>query len=293
MIQCTNERPKDFGAFRESLFQHFESLSPHLKRIAEYVLGEPSRFAFQTVAQVAKEARVQPSTLVRFAKRFGFSGYSDLQQLFRLRLIEGERAFRDRTRDCQDRIEQAAAHDPSEVLNAMADASVLAIEHLKANIDAETLTEAVRLMARARTVYVIGRGRALPVTACLSYGLIELQSRCVLLDSVAGMVAQQVVSMDAHDLLIAAGFSDESTPLVEAVAAAHARQIPVMSITDSLASPLARHSSVCFVIRDAQFYRFAPVAAHVVLAQSLVIALRYRMDRDARGVPHTPGPVDD
>ena len=106
-----------------------------------------SRFAFQTVAQVANEARVQPSTLVRFAKRFGFSGYSDLQQLFRLRLIEGERSFRDRTRDCQDRIEQAAAHDPSEVLNAMA----------------------------------------------------------------------------AHDLLIAAGFSDESTPLVEAVAAAHAR----------------------------------------------------------------------
>ena len=275
------------------LFQHFESLSPHQKRIAEYALGDPNRFAFQTLAKVANEARVQPSTLVRFAKVFGFSGYSDLQQLFQRRLIQGERSFRDRTRTCQDRIERAAAHDPFEALNAMADASVLAIEKLEANINPETLTEAVRLMARASTIHLMGRGRALPVSACLSYGLIELHARCVLLDSVAGSVPQRVATLDAHDLLIAAGIGDQSTTLVEAVCTVHARRIPVIAITDSLASPLARHSSVCFVIHEAEFQRFSPVAAHVVLAQSLVIALRYRKEQDAQGTPAASELLDD
>ena len=293
MIQSTHARPKDFGAFRESLFQHFESLSPHLKRIAEFALGEPNRFAFQTVAEVASEARVQPSTLIRFAKVFGFSGYSELQQIFRLRLIEAERSFRDGTRDCHDRIDQGAAgNDAAEILNAMAAASVLAIDHLKANIDTETLRQAVRLMESARTVYLIGRGRAVPVTTCLAYGLIELRSRCVMLDSVAGMAAQQVASMGSGDLLIAAGFAAESTPLVEAVSTAHARQVPVMAITDSMASPLARHSRVCFVIRDAEFHRFPSVAAHIVLAQSLVIALRYRRRQKKQGAPATPANFD-
>ena len=293
MTPGTFERPKDFGAFRDTLSQHFESLSPHLKRIAEYALGEPNRFAFQTVAQVASETRVQPSTLIRFAKAFGFSGYVELQQLFRLRLIESERSYRDRTREHRERIGRAGGEDVAETLNAMADASALAIEHLKANVDADTLAEAVRLMASASTVYIVGRGRAAPVTACLAHGLIELRTRCVLLDSVPGMLAQRLASIEAEDLLIAVGLGDDSAPLVEAVATVHARQLPVLAIADSLASPLSRHSSACFVIRDAEIRRFAPLSAHLVLAQSLIIALGYRKARDTHATAPPNDPAGD
>ena len=293
MTPGTFERPKDFGAFRDTLFQHFESLSPHLKRIAEYALGEPNRFAFQTVAQVASETRVQPSTLIRFAKAFGFSGYAELQQLFRLRLIESERSYRERTREHRDRIGRAGGDDASETLDAMADASVLAIEQLKATVDADTLTEAVRLMASANTVYLLGRDRAAPVTSCLAHGLIELRTRCVLLDSVPGMAAQQIASIDAEDLLIAVGLGSNSGLLVEAVATVHARRLPVLAVTDSMANPLARHSSACFVIPDTDIGRFAPLSAHLVLAQSLIIALGYRKALQPHGTPSPNDPARD
>ena len=276
MSQARHERPKDFGAFRESLFQHFESLSPHLKRIARYALGEPNRFALRTVAQVASEAGVQPSTLIRFAKAFGFSGYSDMQQIFRLQLIDAETAFRDRTIETQRRMDAVARDDAPAILDALADASVLAIERLKAHIDADTFGEAVRLMESANLIYVIGRGRALPVTACLAHGLIELQRRCVVLDAVAGMMPQQVAAMGPGDVLIAAGFEGESQPVVDAVGSAHARQVPVIAIADSVLGPLARQSRLNFAIRKGDIDGVSPLAPYIVLVQSLVVALGRR-----------------
>ena len=54
----------------------------------------------------------------------------------------------------------------------------------------------------------------------------------------------------------------------------------MLAITDSMASPLARNSSLYFVVRDAEVHRFRPLAAPIVPAQSLIIALGYY--RDAR-----------
>ena len=142
MIEGDYRPPKDFVAFREMLFGHFDALSPHLRRIAEYALGQPNRFALQTVAEVAGETGVQPSTLVRFAKEFGFSGYSELQQLFRARLLREERSCRERLREHEARTAAARGQDAYGALRALGDASVLAIEEFKAHVDSGSLTEA-------------------------------------------------------------------------------------------------------------------------------------------------------
>ena len=273
MIEVQYRPPKDFGAFREMLSGHFDSLSPHLKRIAEYALGEPNRFALQTVAEVAGETGVQPSTLVRFAKEFGFSGYSELQQIFRARLLQAERSYRERQREHEARTATAHGQDAYGALRALSDASVLAIEELKAHIDAESLTEAVRLLRAARTVHVIGRGRARPIAMCLAHGLTGLKRACSVPDGLAATLARQVATIDPRDLLIAVGLGTDSPDVLEAIDAARARNVPVLAITDSELGALARRSSVYFAIRDADIRPFPPLAAHIVLAQSLILAL--------------------
>ena len=69
--------------------------------------------------------------------------------------------------------------------------------------------------------------------------------------------------------------------------------VPVLAITDSMASPLARNSSLYFVVRDADVHRFRPLAAPIVLAQSLIIALGYyrdaRIAQAAKGARKPPG----
>lgn len=288
VTQGRHERPTDFGAFRESLFQHFESLSPHLQRIARHALGEPNRFALQTVAQVASEVRVQPSTLVRFAQLFGFSGYSDMQHLFRLRLLEADTALHARERESQRTMESAKTRGAAAILDALADASVLAIERLRAHIDADALREAVRLMGAAHCIHVLGRGRAAPFATCLAQGLIERHRRCHVLDSVPGMLAQQVAGMVAGDLLIAAAFDADSKRATEAGASARAGGTAVVAVTDAVVGPLARQASVHLAIREPDIDGESPLAPQIVLAQSLFLSLGHRGSGagvDAAGSP--------
>ncbi|MDZ4367183.1 MAG: hypothetical protein U0987_09195, partial [Afipia sp.] len=81
--------PETFEALRQRLRNRFDQLSPHLQRIARFALEKPNDFALNTVVVIAGDLEVQPSTLIRFAKEFGYRGFSELQRVFRLRLIEG------------------------------------------------------------------------------------------------------------------------------------------------------------------------------------------------------------
>ena len=62
--------------------------------MAIFLWQHPSEVALGTISQVAEQAGVQPSTLVRFAQTFGFAGFSEFQDLFkdaRQGLVAGER----------------------------------------------------------------------------------------------------------------------------------------------------------------------------------------------------------
>ena len=129
---------------------------------------------------------------------------------------------------------------------------MLAPGTLKGDIDGGPLREAIRMIDGAHSPFVIGQRRAFPVAAYLAYGLTRLEYPCHLLDSVGGMLPQQVATIGKRSVLLAARFAECAPPVVKAVSDAHIRKFPVLAITDSLASPLARNASLCFVVRDAE-----------------------------------------
>ena len=264
---------KDFDRLQEEIQRRFESLSPHLQRIAEYALADPNRFALQTVARSARESGVQPSTLVRFAKVFGYSGFTELQQAFRMRLTEVADKFRHQVSEHRATLNKVDASDLATILNALADASTMAINQLKHDLEADKLRLAVQMLDQARSIHVLGQRQAFPVAACLSLGLLKLGCRCHLLDSAAGMLPHQIASLNREDLLVVVGLSDFSRMALEAVPEAHARGVPILAISNSQTNPLARHSSLSLMVRDPELHHFEPLAPYIVLVQTLVIAL--------------------
>ncbi|MDZ7867589.1 MAG: hypothetical protein U5L02_00025 [Rheinheimera sp.] len=68
--------------------QRFTTLSNRLQLIGRFLLDQPEQVAFGTTASIAQGAGVHASALVRFANAFGFSGFSQMQQLFQQRLVQ-------------------------------------------------------------------------------------------------------------------------------------------------------------------------------------------------------------
>ena len=88
--------PRDFEELKSQIARRYGDLSGRLQQIAEFALHHPNDMALGTVAAIAERAGVQPSSIVRFANSFGFDGFSEMQQLFRLRLLAGAASYRDR-----------------------------------------------------------------------------------------------------------------------------------------------------------------------------------------------------
>jgi len=277
-----NTKPESFDNLRNVIHERYDGLSPHLQRIARFALEDPNTFALETVVALAERNEVQPSTLVRFAKTFGYAGFSDLQKVFRLRLIEGAPAFRNKAEAQAGKLEKAAHDNPLAILQEFTEASILELENLRETVDGDKLKAAIEMMDKASNIFVIGQRRAFPVAAYISYGLIRLETRCQLLDAVGGMVPQQAATMTPDDLLIAVSFAEYAQPVVEVVKDTHIRGIPILAITDRLTSPLAKNSTLCFPVDDADVHRFRPLAATMALAQTLIIALGYYHDATAK-----------
>ena len=70
--------PTQLTLLQDDIRRRYETLSKRLKQVARYILDNSNSIAFDTVASIAQQADVPPSTPIRFANAFGFSGFYDM-----------------------------------------------------------------------------------------------------------------------------------------------------------------------------------------------------------------------
>src|SRR5256885_9349931 len=68
----------------------YDGLSRQQKVVAKYFEDNRGRIAVDRISEIAARCEVQPSAIVRFAQRFGFSGFSEMQAVFREAFDAGE-----------------------------------------------------------------------------------------------------------------------------------------------------------------------------------------------------------
>ena len=83
---------------QKQIRDRYDSLSKRLQQVSRYVLDNTNSVAFDTVAVIAERADVPPSTLIRFANAFDFTGFNEMKQLFRMHLVEETASYSDRAR---------------------------------------------------------------------------------------------------------------------------------------------------------------------------------------------------
>ena len=274
----SSESINNLEFLRAEISRQYEDLSPRLKQVASYVLENPTDIALETLSVIAGRCDVQPSTIVRFAKFFGYKGASEMQRLFRDEILSAtpSPSYSERVRQFRKRTNEVDWLSPYNVMQDFADSNIIAIEHLRDVVRKEDLERSIELMHRAHTIYLAGVRRAFPVTAYLAYSLSHVEKRAFLLDGIAGMTSEQSRMMGPEDVLIAVSFSPYAHDTVAVAERASVNGTPVIAITDSSLSPIARHADVCFEIHDAEVRQFRSLTASMCIAQTLVIGYVYK-----------------
>lgn len=270
--------PDNLEALRKAIASRYEELSPRLKQVASYVSDNPHDVALETLSVIAGRCAAQPSTIVRFAKAFGYKGASDMQRLFRDEILNSAPApsYSERIRQFRKRSDEVDWLSPHNVLHDFAESNIIALEHLREVVAPEDLEKSVELMHKAHTIYLAGVRRSFPVAAYLAYSLSHVEKRAFLLDGVAGMTSEQSWMLGPEDIVIATSFRPYADDTAAVAERAKANGAPLIAISDSHLSPIARDAAVCFEIKDAEVRQFRSLTASMCIAQTLVISYAYR-----------------
>ena len=273
--------PATEEALIKAIAHDFESLSRQLKSIARHVEQHRSQLGIQSIQEVATLCEVQPSAVVRFAKHFGFTGFTALQKLFR----DGLAQQISPSRNYQSRIRQAiesGARDLSsaEIAHALIGGGIAGMEALQRSLQEPAFEDSVNLLAQADSIWLMASRRSFAVSTYLAYALQHTDKRIHHITSSGSMQEGQLRGMRPQDVLIAVSFAPYAEETESIVRQAHVRGARIIAITDSRLSPLARFATCSLLVQETSVFGFRALTNSMAVAQSLFLALAYRLELD-------------
>ncbi|MDN2697378.1 MurR/RpiR family transcriptional regulator [Janthinobacterium sp. SUN073] len=281
----------------EQLMQHiaaeYDNLSRQLKVIAQYIEKHRASLMLERISDIATACDVQPSAIVRFAQRFGYTGFSEMQDVFRQAYTDQAGA----TPDYQQRIRKListrdAALSAGDLTREFVGASRAGLDDLAAGLDDAQLEAAVNLLLKADNIYVIGVRRSFPIASYIAYALEHTDKRVHLISGLGGMHREQMRSVRERDVAIAISFSPYGKETQQCIKAAQDKGAKVLVITDSKLAPLARTADALLTVTEGSAFAFRSLTSTICLCQALFIALAYKLELDIEEI-HTPGEHDD
>ncbi len=259
--------PATIKAFEERLLQVSEGLPKRLRQCADFVAANKDRIAVSTVAEMAEGAGVQPSAFMRFCQILGFTGFSEMQKLFRESFVGGWPDYSTRLHHLREKAEGS----PSALLAEFVEAGRTSLEGLLKTVEPQALEQAVQLLSKAQMIHIIGMRRSFPVASYMAYAFEKM--------NVPAMLHSAVGKLDNHhairpgDVLLAITFSPYSAETVDLVESVSARDIPVVAVTDTIVSPLRKFNAVSLSVSEVDFGAFRSLSATLCLAITLSVAV--------------------
>jgi len=279
---------KDYADLVERLMQINAGLSNRLQKIAKFFMNHPEEIAIYNIVEIAAQAGVHPSAITRFAKELGFTGFSDMQNIFRQRLIGPKITHNERMQallktNRQQELQHADFQDPSLVFDMSVNSAMDALLHIHEEVDRTALAGFVDELAKAQIVHVVAARAAFSVGSYCYYGLSRIGKRSCLIDNLGAMREQQLNAVGTQDVVLAITFDDYTPETVELVGAASQQNHKLLIMTDNALSPVANLGQHTLYVKDARLGHFRSQVSAMVLCQSMIVSLGHHKNHKDKG----------
>ena len=259
--------PASVEEFRARLADILDDLPRRLRQCADFIAANTDRIAVSTVAELATGADVPPSAVMRFCQILGFSGFSEMQRLFREAYSPGWPDYSTRLKN----LKEGGAGSPSALLAEFIEAGRQSLEALAKSADETALQQAVSVLAAADTVHIVGLRRAFPVASYLAYVFEKMSVPAMLHDGVGKL--DHRFALRPNDAVLAITFAPYSEETLTLAQDAKTRGLPVVALTDRMASPLVRFSDAILTVPEVDFGAFRSLSATIAMAIALAVAI--------------------
>ena len=222
----------------QTLLAHVRALTPALapaeQRVAAAVARDPAGTAAKTISELSAQCRTSETTVIRFCRAIGFSGYPEL----RLALAAAAQAaapagFRDVGSDI------GPGDTAEEIIKKIAYADAKAVEETAAQLDTGTLAAVVDAVVGARHIDVYGVGASALVALDLQQKLHRV-GHAVFASQDPHIAITSAALLRRGDVAIGISHTGATADTVESLAQARRGRAVTVAITNFPHSPISR-----------------------------------------------------
>ena len=247
--------------------EKYKKMSKGQRRLADYVCNDYDKAVFLTAAKLGEIVGVSESTVVRFATQLGYKGYPGFQKALE-ELVRNKLNSIQRMEVTYGRISQ------SEILETVLQSDIDKIKMTLADIDHKAFDLAIDTLLNARRVYVIGIRSCAPLASFLGFYLNLVCDNVSVVDvNSSSEIFEQLIRINEHDVIIGISFPRYSMRTLKALEFASNRKATVITLTDSVHSPMTLYSSCNLIARSDMASIVDSLVAPLSVINALIVAI--------------------
>ena len=263
---CYSSAPMASGSYAERIRAARPKLSKSFQRLADYFLDSYVHAALMTASELAHQVDVDSATVVRFAQALDYSGFPELQDEIKARVIQ----------ELLLRPKEGAEPDS---LTALADRTFKelseALERKRRMMDTDALEALLKALGDARRVLIMADSQGLFIVDELKRHLQTVGLVGLSLPSNERSAARGLAQADQGDFLLVIDMLDETPLLSTALAQAKSAGLHTAAIVASASFAAARRSDIVLEVQSQEQGDNAPVLL-AALVHALGSGLRWR-----------------
>lgn len=248
----------------------YSMMSKGQKLLASYITDYYDKAVFLTAAKLGEVVGVSESTVVRFAAQLGYKGYPEFQKAL-------EEMVRNKLSSIQRMEVTYGRIGRSKILESVLHADMEKIKGTLEKIDQDAFELAVDTILAAKRIYVVGIRSCAPLASFFAFYLNFMFDNVMLLHTNSSSeLFEQMVRISKEDVIIGISFPRYSMRTLKALEFANNRNAKVITLTDSVHSPMNLYSS-CNLIADSDMASIVDsLVAPLSVINALIVALCMR-----------------
>lgn len=256
--------------------EHYGKMSKGQKAISAFIYDHYDQAVFMTAAKLGETVGVSESTVVRYATYIGYSGYPEFQR-------DLEDWVQNKINSVQKIGAKYGKSSQSEILTSVLQADIEKLQDTIHNLDPVAFETAVDIILAAKTVYVMGVRSCEPLADFLHFYLNMIRGNVVLLKTTSvSETFEQMIRIDENDAMIGISFPRYSMRTLKAMEFANDRNAKVITITDSVHSPMNLYSSCNLLARSDMVSIVDSLVAPLSVINALVVAMCLKRPEDVK-----------
>ncbi len=247
--------------------EHYSRMSKGQKAISAFIYDHYDQAVFMTAAKLGETVGVSESTVVRYAMFIGYNGYPEFQR-------DLEDWVQNKINSVQKIGAKYGKSTQSEILTSVLEADMEKLQDTIHNLDPVAFETAVDIILEAKNIYIMGVRSCEPLADFLHFYLNMVRGNVVLLKTTSmSETFEQMLRIDEQDAMIGISFPRYSMRTLKAMEFANDRNAKVITITDSVHSPMNLYSSCNLLARSDMVSIVDSLVAPLSVINALVVAI--------------------